>query len=606
VRTALKALFLVLAAAWVYAPCLHGTWLWDDGLEVAQNMALRAPGGWWRPWLQPVGMDYFPLKSSLQWFEWRLWGLNPLGYHLSNLVLHLASSLLVWRLLVRLGVRLAFIGGVLFALHPLAVESVAWISEFKNTVSLPFLLLACLAFVAFDHSGRRMPWVIAIACFLAALACKTSVVMFPFGILLFCWWRRGAVTGKDLLNAAPFFAASALLGAATVWFQSTRAIGSGGTPDPLGVRFAQAGWSLVAYVRQSVVPTGLAPIYAPAGAELPAWVPWIGIAAVLGVFWWQRAGWGRHALFASGWFLLNLVPVLGLVPMAYMRISPRADHFAYVSLVGCVGLAAAAVGAAIGALGRRFGSGPLPRLAVGLAVGAVVTSFALEARSYAAVFHDEAALWTYAAARSPDAWLARSNLGKVRLDQGRPAEAAAEFARAVKARPDSAETLANWGNALAAMGDETGARHEYEASVATDPGFAGGHYDLGLALLRLGLLSQAETEFRAAIRIDPAYASAHNNLGLALARSGNVASSIDEYREAIRINPGLAEARLNLGNALFRTGEIDAAISEYRAALRIDPGYSGAHNNLGLALERLGKQDEADAEFNEARRTASH
>jgi tetratricopeptide (TPR) repeat protein len=606
VRTALKALLLVLVTAWVYAPCLHGTWLWDDGLEVAQNMALRVPGGWWRPWFQPVGMDYFPLKSSLQWVEWQLWGPSPLGYHLSNLFLHIASSLLIWRLLGRLGVRAAFVGGLLFAVHPLAVESVAWISEFKNTVSLPFLLLACLAFVEFDRSGRRLPWALAIACFLAALACKTSVVMFPFAILLYCWWRRGGVSGRDLLNAAPFFAASALLGAATVWFQSTRAIGSGGTPDPVGARLVQAGWSLAAYARQAVVPTGLAPIYSPVGSGIFSWLPWVGLAAALAVFWYRRAGWGRHALLGSGWFLLNLVPVLGLVPMAYMRISPRADHFAYVSLLGCVGLAAAGVDGALRALRRARGPDAPPRLAVAFVVGAVAASFALAARSYAAVFHDEEALWTFAAARSPDAWLARSNLGKVRLDQGRAAEAAAEFAQAAKARPDSAETRANWGNALEALGDDAGARRHYEEAIGIDPGFAGAHYDLGLALLRAGRLGEAASQFRAAIRIDPAYASAHNNLGLALAKSGRVAASIAEYRTALRINPGLAEAHLNLGNALFRIDAMDQAIAEYREALRLDPGYSGAHHNLGLALERQGRQGEADAEFNEARRTANH
>ena len=153
-KNLLRGLFLVLVSAWIYAPCLHGTWLWDDGLEVTQNLALRSPGGWWQPWVHPLGMDYFPLKSSLQWVEWRLWGANPLGYHLSNLVLHVVSSLLVWRLLSRLGLRTAYLGGLIFAVHPLAVESVAWIAEFKNTVSLPFLLLACLAYVGFD-SGRR-------------------------------------------------------------------------------------------------------------------------------------------------------------------------------------------------------------------------------------------------------------------------------------------------------------------------------------------------------------------------------------------------------------------------------------------------------------------
>ena len=141
-RKALQGLAIALAATWIYSPCLRGTWLWDDGLEIFQNPALRSPDGWWESWVRPQGMDYLPLKSSLQWLEWHLWGAQPLGYHLVNLGLHIVSALLVWRLLYLLGLRAAFLGGVLFAVHPVAVESVAWISEFKNTVSLPPLLLA--------------------------------------------------------------------------------------------------------------------------------------------------------------------------------------------------------------------------------------------------------------------------------------------------------------------------------------------------------------------------------------------------------------------------------------------------------------------------------
>jgi tetratricopeptide (TPR) repeat protein len=606
VKTVLRGLFLALVAAWIYAPCLHGTWLWDDGLEIAQNLSLRAPGGWWQPWLHPAGMDYFPLKSSLQWFEWRFWGANPFGYHLSNLGLHIASSLLVWRLLERLGIRAAFVGGLLFAIHPLAVESVAWISEFKNTVSLPFLLLACLAYVEFDRAGRRAAWVLALLGFLAALACKTSVVMFPFCLLLFCWWRRGRLSARDGLDAAPFFAASCLLGAATVWFQSTRAIGSSGIPDTLGERLSQAGWSIVSYVRQALCPAGLAPVYLPIHGEIPPWVPWLGIAAVLGLFWRWRAGWGRHALLGWGWFLLNLAPILGLVPMAYMRISPRADHFAYVSLVGYAGIAAACVDGALTALRRRMASGSGPRLVVAVAVAAVAVPLAIAARSYAAVYHDEEALWTYAVARSPDAWLARNNLGKVMLEEGRATDAAKQFGEAARIRPDSPEAHANWGNALEATGQDEEARSQYEAALAIDPGFAGGHYDLGLSLLRSGRLDEAAAQFEAALRIDPSYVSARNNLGLALARSGRLEQAIVQFRAALRIDPDLAEAHLNLGNALFRLGGLDEAVAQYHEALRINPGYSGAHNNLGYALEKLGRQTEADAEFNEARRTANH
>ena len=604
-KNLLRAVAVALLGAWIYSPCIRGTWLWDDGLEVTRNAALRAPGGWWEPWVHPQGMDYFPLKSSLQWLEWQLWGASPLGYHLVNLGLHVASALLVWRLLLALGVRAAFLGGLLFAAHPLAVESVAWISEFKNTVSLPPLLLASIAFVEYDRGGRRAPWVRALLWFAAALACKTSTVMFPFVILLFAWWRRGRIGGRDLRASAPFFAAALAMGAVTVWFQSTRAIGIAGTPEGLGARLTQAGWSIVSYARMCLWPAGQAPIYPAAPTAWPAWAPWLAVGALLGLFWSRRAAWGRHALLGSGWFLLNLVPVVGIVPMAYLRISPRADHFAYVPLVGFVGVAAAGYGAALEAWRKRSWLGVGARMPFAFGAVAVVGAMAFKAHAYSAVFADEKALWTSAVERNPGAWLARNNLGRVLLQERRFVEAAEQFREAVRIRPDSPEAHANLGNSLDEMGMAEEARGEYAAAIGIDPAFAGAHYNLGLSLLRAGRLDAAAAELRAALKLDPGHAAARNSLGLSLAGMGKLPEAMEQYHLALQLNPELPEAHLNLGNALFRQGRLDEAVAEYREALRLNPGYSGAHANLGQALARLGRQAEAEAEFEEARRTAN-
>ncbi len=597
----LKALGLAALAAWVYAPCLHSGWLWDDGLEVTGNLALRSPGGWWQPWLHPAGMDYFPLKGTLQWVEWQLWGARPLGYHLANLALHVASALLVWRLLARLGVGAAYLGGLLFAVHPLAVESVAWIAEFKNTVSLPFLLLAALAMVDFDASRRRGAWLAGIAAFVAALACKTSVVMFPFALLLHAWWRRGRVGSRDLRDAAPFFGASLVLGLATVWFQASRAMGLAAVPAPFRARLAQAAWSLLSYLAHAVCPVGLAPIYAPGPAGPAAFLPFLAVLLLLGLCWSQRASWGRGALLGLGWFLLNLVPVLGLLPMAYLRISPQADHFAYLSLVGAVGLAAGGSSALL----RRLRGRPVGATLAAVGVG-IVGLLAWSAHGYAAVFHDEGSLWSTAVARNPGAWLAHNNLGQVDLGEGRVPEALAEFQVATRLRPDSPEAHANLGTALDALGRPGEARAEYQAAVQVDPGFAGGHFDLGLSLLRSGDPAAAESEFRRAVALDPGHAGAWNSLGLARARQGDLGEATADYRRALALDPALPEAHLNLGNAFFRAGRMDEAVAEYRAVLRVEPGNSGAHANLGQALAALGQAGEAAAELEQARATANH
>jgi tetratricopeptide (TPR) repeat protein len=605
-RNLVRGLALALVCLWVYYPCLHGTWLWDDGLEVAQNPMVRSAGGWWQAWVHPQGMDYFPLKGTFQWAEWHLWGDNPLGYHGASLALHVAGALLLWRLLFVLGVPAAFVGGLLFAVHPLAVESVAWISELKNTLSLPPLLMAAAAAARFDSGRRRRDQVLALLWFTAALLCKTSVVMLPLAILLLAWWRRGTIGARDLAASAPFFGAAAALGAVTVWFQTTRAIGIAGTPQPLLERLAQAGWSISEYARQFAWPSGLSPVYPPGPSGWVALLPWLGLAAVLGALWALRSGWGRHGLLGAGWYLANLAPVLGLVPMAYSRVSPRADHLVYLPMAGLAGLAAAALGSAQRRIAARAAGSPAARLPLAVAAGLALGALALESHSLAARYVDGRALWSFAVERNPGAWLARNNLGREFLQEGRAGAAEEQFRAAVAARPDSPEAHANLGNALEAQGRDAEARAEYGAALAINPGFAGAHYDLGLALLRARSMAAAAAQFEEAVRLDPGHAQARNALGLALAGEGRLDEAMARYEEAVRLDPGLPEAHLNLGNALFRKGRTLDAVGEYREAIRLQPGYAGAHFNLGQALLSLGRPDEARSELEAARGAANH
>lgn len=596
--TAVRALIIAVIATWAYWPALRGGWLWDDRLELADNPLVRDAGGWWKAWLAPSGMDYFPLKGTLQWVQWHLWGADATGYHLSNLTLHVAGACLLWRLLSKLGARQAWLGGLIFAIHPAAVESVAWIAEFKNALSLPPLLLAMCSYVSFlDAPANRRNYFLAMAWFAAAMLCKTSVVMFPVFLLVYAWWRRGRIEGADLRAALPFLGVSLALGLVTVVFQWSRAMGPAGIPGGWGARWGQAGWCILAYLRACVFPVGLAPVYAPFSPALPAALPWAVIAAALALFWTRRNGWGRHALFVSGWFLLNLLPIVGLIPIAYLRVSPRADHLAYLSLAGVAAGAAAGFGAAW----ERVRAGGLACRAA-LAVPAVLAVVALGAgsRAYAAAFRDERALWSAAAGREPGAWLARNNLGRVLLNEGRAEEALAELGAAVRLEPSSAEVRANLGDALERSGRRTEALAQYREAVSIEPRFAGGHYDLGRALLESGRAEEAAGQFRAALGIDPEHAAAHNNLGLALARLGRLPEAMDEYRAALRISPGMPEAQLNLGNACFKLGRLEEAVDHYRAALRQDPRYAAAHSNLAAALQALGRMGEARSELEAA------
>ena len=593
---AIQAILICAAAVWVFWPALRGAWIWDDGLEVAANPLVHGSDGWWKAWVAPYGMDYLPLKATLQWIQWQLWGAHVFGYHASNLALHICGSLLLWRVLGKLGVRLAWMGGLLFAIHPMAVESVAWISEFKNTLSFPAVLLALCFYLEWDAGpegpGGIRPYILALLWFVAAMLCKTSVVLFPVFLLALALWRRGRIDAGDLRAAAPFLVVSLVLGLVALKFQWGRAMGPAAGPGGWRPLWGQSGWSILAYLRSSLAPMDMAPVYAPFRASLPGVLPWLMIGAVLAFFWTLRRGWGRHALLGSGWFLINLVPVIGLIPIAYMRVGPRADHLGYLSLAAVAGGAAAA----FGFLWTRAHARPAVRALLSCAALAACLALAAGSRAYAGIFRDERSFWSAAAEREPGAWLARSNRGRVLLEAGDFERARVEFTEAGRLNPGSAEVHANLGDALERLGRPAEAMAEYRTAVRLSPEFAGGHYDLGRALLLSGRDGDAVDELQKAVSLDPGYAVAHNNLGLALARLGRLDGAIVEYRAALRCDPGMREARLNIGNALLRQGRAEDAVAEYREALRRDPGYAAAHRNLAVALEALGRNDEARRE----------
>ena len=577
--TSLKAAAIAAAAGLVFAPAIRGTWLWDDPTQISENPVLRDPGGLWKIWTGQAGQDFFPLTTSLQWVQWHLWQGQVAGYHITNVVLHVLGSLLLWRVLQRLGAGAAWLGGLLFAVHPLVVESVAWMSEIKNTLSLPLLLLAALAYLEYDERrpGHSAPAAAAwgwhglsLALFVLAMLSKSSVVMFPVILLLYAWWRRGRVDWRDLGASAPFFAVSIVLGLITIQFQTTRAMAQLPIPaEGLASRVAAAGPALLFYLIKAVLPAGLLPIYPPFGLNGP--VPWKALAwcAVIGgllLCWMRRASWGRHALLGLGFFFLNLVPVLGVVPMAFLRISPVSDHFAYLPLAGLAGLAAAAAG--------RWRATARPSVFWVCAVLTVACCIGAS-RRYARNFASEEDLWVYTLQRNPRAWLAHNNLGIVLAQSGRLGEAIAHG----------------------------------EEAVRLQPGFPEARSNLGLALTEAHRLPEAIDQLTEAVRLNPNLAGARLNLGRALLAAGRGSEAVAQFEQVLSLQPqnpvarkDLAVAHNNFGNALARAGSLHEAVAEFERSLQLDPGNSGTHRNLGHALQAMGESREASLQFEEADR----
>lgn len=533
-KLALLRVFLIaMAGLWVFSPALCGDWLWDDSRLVVGNYHLRTLAGLEKIWLAAPMADYWPLTWTLLWFEWHLWKNLTLGYHACSLALHLLSGYLIWHLFRRIGLRWAWLGGLLFVIHPLTVESVAWISEIKNTLSLPLFLLSLSAYM--DGDEGRNGYLRSLLYYLAAMLCKSSVVMLPAILLLYCWWKHGRITRHDLQKTLPFFCIALVLGSLTLYLQTQydTAIGTAAEPAMI-TRLIGAGIALLFYLGKFLDPTGLMPVYprsmlAPHSLLQLAALPLLVVALVS--LWTRRQGWGRHTLFGFGFFALNLLPVLGLLHMSYFNISPVADHLVYLPMIGLVGLAVAG----LEALARQL-SRPLRPLLFAV-TGAWVLLLAWQAHSYAGQYFSGEKLWTYTLNLNPDAVTARDNLGLALLQGGRVAAAQEQFA----------------------------------AALQIDPSDSTAHNDLAVALLQTKQFPETIRECEAALRLNPNYAEAHDNMALALAQMGRIPEAIDHENAALQIEPDAVAVRRRMGDLLRQAGRPAEAEAQDEIAARLDP-----------------------------------
>ncbi len=497
-RRFLPAAVIVAAALLAYAPVLRAGFVWDDGVFLTDNPLIRASDGLGRFWFTTQQMDYMPLTSSLLWFEWRLWGLNATGYHVVNVLLHAASAVLLWRALLRLKVPGAWLAGLLFALHPVAVQSVAWITERKNTLSMALYLASLLAWLRFEDAsfhqdkttntmngirqsaiGNRK-YLLSLVLFLLALLSKTSVVMLPVVLLLLAWWRRGKVTRQSLLRTVPFFALSLVLGLATMWFQWHQ--WNQGPDSPAhqmlspdwAARVAAAGWIAWFYLYKLLLPAGLCAIYPnwqAVGSSVLSFLPVLLLAAATALLWAERKRWGSGPLVAWAYFLVSLLPVLGFVHMSFMSLmsSMVADHLQYTAMPGILALAAAVLARAAGGRARR--------------AAVVIVAICLAALTFqrAGVFTSSLRLWADSVQKNPRSAVAWYALGTARLDARALPEAIRCFTEALKQNPEYVMAYDNRGVAYYYTGRYKEAIRDFGNAIALKPDDADAYNNRAIA-----------------------------------------------------------------------------------------------------------------------------
>lgn len=581
---------LILCATFVaYLPALNGALVWDDAAHVTRP-ELRSLHGLWRIWFNlGATQQYYPLLHSAFWVEYKLWGDAVLGYHLVNVALHAVAACLAVQIGKRLSLAGAWLAGLLFAVHPLCVESVAWISEQKSVLSAAFCLAAALVYLDFDESRRRSRYFVAFGLFLLALLSKSVIATLPAALLVVLWWRRGRIEWKrDALPLVPWFVLGASAGLFTAWVERTYIIGAEGAGFTLTLlqRVLLAGRALWFYAAKVTWPANLTFFY-PRWTLDPAQV-WqylfVAAAAVALFSLWRLSPRNRGPLAASLIFAILLFPALGFFNVYPFRYSFVADHFAYLASLAIIVPAAAML--------AKFKPALL-----------IVPALGLLAFQQSGIYKDEETLYRATLARNPDAWLAHDNLANILLSSGRQSEAIDHLQTALLLEPDFWEAHLTLGNALiGSPGRLNDALAEYQTAARLEPGSERTQTNLGNALLQAGRVDEAIAQLEIALRIDPRNPEAHNDLGNAYSQMhGRLADAIAEYRAALASDPNFAEAHNNLGRALAQSGRLPDAIAELQAAIRIEPNYWSAHNNLGNALSRLpGRLDDAVAEYETA------
>ena len=579
-----------MLALLVYLPGTRAGWIWDDDYYVTRNFHLRSLGGLRELWFRLGAVpQYYPVTHTTFWLEYRLWRLNPLGYHIDNVLLHAASAVMLWIVLRKLATPGAWVIAAVWAVHPVNVESVAWVTERKNVLSAVFYLAALLAYlksgIGYRVSGMeesssdpipdtRYPsfYFLSLVLFGCALLSKSVTASLPAAILLVIWWKRGRIRWRDMMPLLPMFAMALAMGVLTSYMERTYVGARGAEFDfSFAKRVLIAGRAVWFYACKLVWPARLSFIYTRWNVDPRQpwqWVFPILTVAVVIALWMLRNRLSRGPLVAVLFFIGTLVPALGFVNVLPMRYSYVADHFQYLASIGLIAVIVAAM------------CKSLPSGAFRAVTSALIVMLAVLSWQRQSAFANLQSLWQDTIAKNPTGWMPRLNYAKVLLGQRRFNDAEVElerarashgendeianflgtvyrqqgktdlamqqFRRAVELEPRSAPAQTNLAEMLMDRGQASEAFERLNLALDVKPDDAVAYFDLGLLYTAVKDWPQAAHYFRAATTYDPDFVNAYNNLGAALEKVGDASGAMEAYARAIQLRPDNEQARRNL------------------------------------------------------------
>ncbi len=596
-------IFLAAAIWLVFGQTLHHGFVnYDDNLYVYVNPVVQKGLTWegfcWALTYGNIG-HWHPLTWLSHMLDCQFYGLNPGGHHLTNILLHTATTILLFLVLRRMTGflwRSAFVAAV-FAIHPLRVESVAWVAERKDVLSAFFFMLTLGAYVRYV---RRPPSIIrygtVVVFFALGLLSKNMLVTTPFVLLLLDYWPLGRFSSfspqvllRRVAEKIPLFVLT--IGSCVATALVPEKVSAGDSLS-FGLRMENAVVSYVTYLWQMIHPAGLACVYPNPVNYLPLWqvAGALGLLLVIsGVVWAFRQ---THPCLVVGWlwYLGMMIPVIGIVQISYYA---HADRYTYLPQIGLYLLLTwAAADLCAGWRHRRVMLGGLSTV--------ILAALICCADTQASYWRNDETLWTHTLACTSGNIVGEIYLGNALCQTGKVDEAIPHYQRALQIEPNDVKAHIVLGNALLQKGNVDEAIPYYKRALQIEPENSEAHNNLGNALLRRGRVDEAITQFQKALQIKPDYADASYNLGNALLQKGRVDEAITQFQKALQIKPDYADACYNLGNALLQKGSVDEAITQYQRDLQIEPKNSEAHNNLGNALLQKGDVDEAITQFQKA------
>lgn len=619
----LKKLWLALLACILLAfafhwPSLKNGYVWDDDRYVTQNIELRSLDGLKNIWFKfDSEPQYYPLTHTFFWVEYQLWGLNPVGYHFDNIFIHGVNAFLVGLILLSLGIPGAWLVAAIFAIHPVHVESVAWITERKNVLSGLFYLLSFfsyLKFIEFSRSEQVKPaaghfnykWIvyaISLLLFICALLSKTIAASLPAAVLLVIWYKNGHITRRDIFASIPFFIFGIVFGIVTAQLEMNQ-VGAMGMDWSLTFlqRCGVAGRALWFYAVKLLWPEPLIFIY-------PRWSPdqisgWYllfpaSFIAVLAALYFGRKLFGRGPLVALLFFAGTLFPALGFFNVYPHKFSYVADHFQYLASIGIISLFSALLAIWFG----KMKSTRLKTICTSIVVIFLLLNLGMKTTIQSRAYYNATTLWQDTIKKNTSAWIAYNNLGNYYLLENKYDQAIESYTKALNLKPNFEYAHFNLASVYRRMGAFNKALEHYDKTVqlfaqgrslnpSSRPGILPeAHNSMGYIYTSMGRFDQAYAQLNLAVGLRPDYAEAYNNLGNAYLKQSRLKEAVDAFGKALTLKPNNAQYHNNIGAAYANMNDMNRAVYHFRKALEIKPDYNNAKRNLAMAIDYLKEND---------------